>query len=76
MLKSIKQPLKFKELNTFDYFGHFKNKGRSLESIEEFWLNNLYVEDPLELEQMSACGLYEVLVESYIEEGSIIGLWG
>ena len=76
VLESIKQPLKFQEEFDCEYFGHFKNKGRSLENIEGFWLTNLYVEDPLELEQMSRCGLYEVLTESYIDEGSIIGLWG
>jgi hypothetical protein len=85
VLESIKSPHKFHEEFDGKWFGHFKNKGRNMQEIENFWLgddygvwtnHNLYVEDPLELEQMAECGLYEVLSENYIDEGSILGLWG
>tara|TARA_R110002073_G_scaffold26126_1_gene85856 strand:+ start:457 stop:756 length:300 start_codon:yes stop_codon:yes gene_type:complete len=69
VLESIKAPHKFHEDFDGEYFGHLKG------TFEEFWIDNLYVEDPLELEQMSNCGLYEVLAENYIDEDSIIGLW-
>ena len=79
VLDSIKEPLKYYDDGgggNGEYFGHFKNKGRSLENIEQFWLENLYVEDSRELVAMESGGLYEVLCENYVEEGSIIGIWG
>ena len=44
----------------------------------DFWLfsRNICVEDPVEIEQMEYCGLYEVLAENYMDKGSIMGIWG
>ena len=87
VLESIKAPHKFHEDFDGEYFGHLTGAFEDfwLGSLTPpRWIgddygvrvnSNLYVEDPLELEQMSNCGLYEVLAENYIDEDSIIGLW-